>query len=337
MRRTLGLGFLFLGLLLTLAAPAAFAAEEKKAAEAPVAMVNGATIGKSEYDAAVQSYERQVKAMGGLKTKEEMASFKKEVLDNLINSELLYQQAKKEGVKVDDAAVNAEYTKWKGQFPGDAEYKKVMEEWKLDEGDLKEQIRKNAMINQFIDKKFAKEGEVPEAEIKAYYDAHPEYFKKAEQVRASHILVKVEPNATEAQKAEAKKKLQEIKGRIDKGEAFDFVAKTASDCPSKDNGGDLGYFGRGQMVKPFEDTAFSLEPGKMSDIVETQFGYHLILVKEKKPEGPVPFEEVKPKIAEFLKREQVRKAVVAYSADLRKQAKVEVFLPEEKKEAPKKK
>jgi peptidyl-prolyl cis-trans isomerase C len=105
-----------------------------------------------------------------------------------------------------------------------------------------------------------------------------------EQVHARHILVKVDPKADATQKAAARKKIEDIQKQLKNGEDFSELAKKASDCPSNAKGGDVGYFGRGQMVKPFEDAAFSLKPGEVSGIVETEFGLHLIKVMDKKPE-----------------------------------------------------
>jgi len=106
-----------------------------------------------------------------------------------------------------------------------------------------------------------------------------------EMVRASHILVKVDSKATAEEKAKALGKIKDIQKRIQSGEDFAQVAKEVSDCPSKENGGDLNFFQRGLMVPPFENAAFSMNPGDTSDIVETVFGYHIIRVTDKRAAG----------------------------------------------------
>ena len=110
------------------------------------------------------------------------------------------------------------------------------------------------------------------------------------------------------------------------GADFAETAKAQSEGPSKDQGGDLGYFGRGQMVKPFEDAAFALEPGKVSDVVETPFGYHLIRVSDKKPETVVSYDEVKERLANFLKNQKVQREMTQYVDELKASAKIERFL-----------
>ncbi len=107
-------------------------------------------------------------------------------------------------------------------------------------------------------------------------------FSKPEQVRASHILVKVAPQATREEKDAAREKIKEILEQAKAGKDFAALAKAYSECPSGEKGGDLGYFGRNEMVQPFEDVAFTLPVGVVSDVVETRFGYHLIKVTDKK-------------------------------------------------------
>ena len=151
------------------------------------------------------------------------------------------------------------------------------------------------------------------------------FSSNRQKLKASHILIKVKPDASEAEKAEAMKKIKAAQEKLKKGDDFAEVAKASSEGPTATKGGDLGYFGRGQMVGPFEETAFSLEPGKVSDVVKTQFGYHIIKAVDKKPETTIPFETVKPRIEQYLKQEEVQKEVKKYIDNLRKEAKVEIF------------
>jgi len=140
--------------------------------------------------------------------------------------------------------------------------------------------------------------------VKTYYVDNNEKYKEKEKVRARHILSKIEQNFTLEQKLDKKKKLEELLSIINI-DNFSELASIHSDDGSKVNGGDLNYFTRGQMVKPFEDTAFSLNVGEISNIIETEFGYHIILVDDKKPERIVNFEEVKNEIAlNFFKEEE---------------------------------
>jgi peptidyl-prolyl cis-trans isomerase C len=148
-------------------------------------------------------------------------------------------------------------------------------------------------------------------------------FKQPEQVKASHILIKVTPDADDAQKATARKKIEEIQQKLKNGGDFAALAKEYSEGPSGARGGDLGFFRHGQMVKPFENAAFGLEPGQVSDVVTTRFGYHLIKVTEKKPAKTLAYSEVKDKIGERLKQQKIEKQAGEYIDGLKKDAKIE--------------
>ena len=151
-------------------------------------------------------------------------------------------------------------------------------------------------------------------------------FKQPEQIKASHILIKVDAKADEAQKAEARKKIEEVQQKLKDGGDFAALAKEYSEGPSSAKGGDLGYFRRGQMVKPFEDAALALKPNEVSDIVETRFGYHLIIVYDTKPEQTLAYADVKDKISQRMKQEKIEKEAVQYVDKLKKDAKLEKFL-----------
>jgi peptidyl-prolyl cis-trans isomerase C len=256
----------------------------------------------------------------------QLLAIKGQVLETLISRELLYQEGQKKGIKVEKERLEAEYEGLKQRFPSEEEFKNRLSSMKISETEVKSQIERGLLIQELIDKQIAQKVVVPEKEVKGYYDSHPDSFRKPEQVRASHILIKVDPKADESQKAAARKKLEEIRRRLLKGEDFVTLAREFSEGPSKVKGGDLGYFGRGQMVKPFEDAAFALEIGELSDVVETRFGYHLIKVTGKNPETTVAYADIKERLQKYLKDEKVQQEVGVYVEELKTKAKVERFL-----------
>jgi peptidyl-prolyl cis-trans isomerase C len=184
-------------------------------------------------------------------------------------------------------------------------------------------------LQQFVDKHFVRKITVSGTESKAYYDNHPDLFEQPEEVRARHILIKVDPGADESRKVEAREKLEKIQKRLEKGEDFGALAKEFSEGPSSVKGGDLGYFQRGKMVKAFEEAAFSLKAGAVSDIVETEFGYHLIEVIDKKSGMAIAYKDIKDRLEDYIKQEKVQKEVNSYVEKLKEKAKVERFLPED--------
>ena len=309
-------------LVLTTAGWPAAAADKKQSTEDKVAVVNGDVITRTDFDRAV-SFAKQRALQTGKPVDD--AQLNKGVLEQLIGTALLYQESKKEGIKIDQKAVDERLEQWKKQFPNEEAYKKAMSTANLSLSQMKEDITRGMTIEKLIVEKFVDKTTVPEKEIKAYYESHLNLFKQPEQVKASHILIKVDPKAKEPEKEDALKKIRDVQKKQIKGDDFAKLAKEYSQGPSNAKGGDLGYFKRGQMVPAFEEVAFKLKPGEVSDIVKTRFGYHLIKVVDKKPESTVPYEEIKDKLAQYLKQEKVQKEIKQLVEKLRKEAKVELF------------
>ena len=302
---------------------------EKQPSKGRVAVVKGSVIMQEDFDREMDHVRHQFLSMGKPLTDSQIPEIKKEVLENLINRELLYQESQRKEIKVDEAAINEQVTTLKRRFPDEEEFKSALIKANLSEADLKARIKRGVAIQQFIDTYIAKKATISGQEIKALYKSRPDLFKQPEQVRASHILIKVDPKADESQRAVARKKIEKIQQKLKQGEDFAALAKEFSQGPSSFKGGDLGYFGRGQMVKSFEKAAFGLMPGDASDIVETRFGYHLIKVIERKPETLIAFEDIKDRLGQYLMQEKVRREVSSYVQKLKKKAKVERLLTED--------
>ena len=305
---------------------------EKQSSQGPVAVVNGSVITQEDFDRKMIRVQERFARMGKPPIESQISEIKKEVLEDLINRELLYQESQRKGIKVDQAAVNEEVTALKKKFASEAEFNNALIKANLSEATIKAQFKQGLAIQQFIDTHIVQRATVSDQEIKAFYESRLDLFKQPEQVRASHILIKVDPQADKSKGIEARKKLLTIKEKLEKGEDFATFAQELSQCPSSAKGGDLGYFRRGQMVKPFEEAAFALKPGEVSDVVETRFGYHLIKVIDKKPESTISYEEIKDKLQEHLKQQKVRNQIALCIEELKGKAKVDRFLTENSEE-----
>ena len=178
-------------------------------------------------------------------------------------------------------------------------------------------LRSN-LVRDFAVKTIIADVTATDEEVKAFYEANPNQFAIPERIRARHILVEDEETA--------KKILQELRD----GKAFEDAAKEYSTCPSKEDGGNLGFFGKGQMVPEFETAAFALETGSMSEPVKSQFGWHIIRVEEKQPSSVVPLEDVAGEIKTMLTQKKQQEAFYQKLADLQKEYPVEIL----KEEAP---
>ena len=300
-------------------------AVEKKDSTGMVAVVNGTVITRQALDREVTFAKRRMEGRGKAVRDTDFATLKENVLEGLINKELLYQESKDKGIKVEAGVVEKKLNEMKGRFPSESQFKRALAGMNISEEALTSQIERELAIQPWIDGQFTQKTKVTDREARVFYDSRPGLFKEPEQVHASHILIKVSPKADAPEKAAAHEKIAAIRERLKKGEDFAGVAKEVSEGPSGPKGGDLGYFRKGQMVPPFEKAAFVLKPGEVSDLVETRFGYHLIKVNDKRPERNIPYAEVEERLKKQLISEKVQKNVRQYVKELKKQAKIERF------------
>jgi peptidyl-prolyl cis-trans isomerase C len=304
-------------------------AVEKQDSGEKAAVVNGKVILRADLDREMQRVEQQFASMGKQIKDFQLLQIKMKVLETLIARELLYQESQNKGVQIDDAALKARMKKIKDRFPSEEDFKNALSRANLNEDSLKSQIGRQLAIQSFIDEDLAAETTVSAKETREYYDNNPDRFRQPEKLRASHILIKVESAADETQKAEARKKLEEVQQKLEDGASFADLAREYSEGPSNSKGGDLGFFARGQMVPPFEEAAFAMEPGQVSDIVQTRFGYHLIKVVDKRPESKLAYAEVKDKLQNQLRQKKVQEEVTAHVEELKSEAEIERFLGNE--------
>ena len=301
-------------------------AQEKQSSEKNAALVNGVAIPMELYTKELNIQLDRVSRQGQKVSDDQMATLKNDILNSLIEREVLYQQSQKVGIQVTDQKVDDQLAGIKKRFPNETEYKNALSKMNLSEDEVKAQIKRGLSIRELIDQQITSKVVITDEESKAYYDKNPQMFKQQEQIKASHILIKVDAKADDAKKAEARKKIEEVQQKLKDGGDFAALAKKYSEGPSSAKGGDLGYFRRGQMVKPFEEAALALKPNEVSDIVETRFGYHLIIVYDNKPEQTLAYADVKDKIIQRMKQEKIEKEAVQYVDKLKKAAKLEKFL-----------
>ena len=288
-----------------------------------VLRVNGSVITKQALDRAVKVMlaQNQVKEPLSPEAQKEAEAA---ALDQLTSAELLYQEASKLDMPELDKQIEEKVAQNSAKFKTDEEFIEALKSVDMTMQDMQDFTRRDLMINHFIEQKFIAKAAITDAEAKKFYEENLDrYFKKPESVRASHILVGSDEKATPEERKKAKEKAEALLKRVKAGEDFAAIAKAESSCPSASQGGDLGTFGRGQMVPAFEKAAFALKQGETSGVVESEFGYHIIKVTEKQEAGAEKFENVKDKIADFLKKQKVQKELITYIDELKKSAKIE--------------
>jgi peptidyl-prolyl cis-trans isomerase C len=293
--------------------------------------VNGTPIKRDLLVRTLKSVEKTYSMTGQVLTQEKLDQIKGSVVDNIINTEVLVFQAAAEGIAPDPVKAKESYDQFKKQFPTEEAFKELLKAQEMTEEEIKKEFERTTRIRALLDKNvFGKITVAPE-EIRQYYDKNKPEFERKESVHASHILARVitsaDPKANEDSKAKAKQKIAEIGKKLKAGEDFAKVAKEESEDPgSGPKGGDLGFFSKGQMVPVFEKTAFELEAGKVSPIVESEFGFHIIKVWEKKPAGMTSFEEATKAIEGKLKAQAANAKAKDYIAELRAKLKVKKLI-----------
>lgn len=265
--------------------------------------------------------------MRGQVPPQQMAAMREEIvqgaIENLITRRLLLGRVKAEQIEVDDTEIDEVIAMFHQQLPPGANFEDQLAETGMTMADLRDNLRQELVVNRMLEQKVVDLQEPSEADIVAFYELHmDDYFTLPETAEASHILINTQGKSDE-EVAAARQQLEEIREELLQGADFAVVAETHSACPSSAQGGSLGRFPRGQMVPAFEEAAFSQEIGEIGEIVETQFGFHVVMVTDRHEAGVQSLDENREQIASHLSRQERDIAVRAYIQNLREAADVE--------------
>lgn len=298
------------------------------------ATVNGQAIPLSELQTAVRNVVMQ-NGMDPGNLDAFMDQFGPRILDQLIDGELLFQASVESNHVAPEEDINKAFTELSGQYETPEAFQGEMEKRGFTEKTLKESIKKQMSIQKFIQETIVPQAEVPDEMTREAYDQNREQFAQPEEVKASHILINSAESDPQEKKDEALKKAREIAVSARKaGADFGELARKHSEGPSAPSGGDLGFFSRGRMVKPFEDAAFSMKVNEISDPVLTRFGYHIIKVTDRREAKTLPFEEVKDRLSQDLKNRMINELIGQKLSMLREKADVKVLFTPAEQTAP---
>jgi peptidyl-prolyl cis-trans isomerase C len=310
-------------------APGAPPAEEKPKPVPAVlpqvcAKIDGQPVGRDELEAAVKDAEARA---GRTVPATERDAVYRGLLDRVILFKLLGNEAKVRGITVTPQEVTDRIAQIKQQFPSEAEFQKELTKRHTTLAQLQDEQKRDLVNAKTIEAEVSPKLVVTDQDLEAFYKSNPDQFKEPESVRASHILFGVPKEAPAATKAATKTEAEAVLKRVRAGEDFAALAKQYSKDPgSAAVGGDLNFFPKGQMVPAFDAAAFTLKPGEISDLVETEFGYHIIKLTEKRTVRTVPLVEVKDRLSEFLKQRKQQELVQQYLLGLKTKYRVEVLL-----------
>jgi peptidyl-prolyl cis-trans isomerase C len=297
-------------------------------ATAVLARVNGTAIKRQDVDVMVRGIRQNLARHGRSLSDDDVRRLEWDVLDEMVVRELVLQ-ASTNALPADlDQRVEQQLAEIQTRLGGVQMLTQALAETGITLDQYRHRVRENLIVDTAIRELLRREIRVAPEEARAFYEANKAKFHVPETVRASHILLRVPADAPEPVKAEKKLQMNVIRARLESGESFADVARQVSEDPgSAARGGDLGYFARGRMVPEFDEAAFTLKTNQLSEVVTTQFGYHLLLVTDHKPAREVPFEEAQEEIGRVLTAQKQPEVIRQYTDGLRARAKVEVLLP----------
>lgn len=304
--------------------PGAAAATADAAADGAqiVAEINKSKITRAEL---TTELDRQLRGQASLIPEDQRRELRKNLLDKMIDRQLLFDASA--AFKPSDEETEKFVAQIKSQLGGDEGLSKALEQNQVSMAEFDEGIRKDLAIKNYLEKKVFSDLKISDEELKKEFDKSPERFAEPERVHARHILFKLDQNADEKTVAEVKAKAEKALAEARANpEGFADLAKKYSEGPTRSKGGDLGFFTKNQMVPQFAEAAFSAKPSEITDLVRTQFGFHIIKVEEKKEAGKPNFDTVKEQLRAQMLNAERGKVVAEHVKKLREGAKIITYL-----------
>lgn len=275
-----------------------------------MALANGEAIAADELRRTLAA-ERQV-AAPALEDAGWREERKRQLLDDLIERKLLEQAAVVHGIRIEDAEVDKAVLRLRAEYPGEA-YEELLNAQRLSAAELRDRLRRQLLLERLLAREVYTRVAVTDDEVEAWLEENPEFMQaRPERVRASQIVVKTEEEA------------KEIRKELRKGASFSELATRHSLSPDARVGGDLGWFARGEMPPPFDEVCFNLPPGRISEVVESAYGFHVFLVQEKARSREVDAGDRLREAEARLLREKTLEAQAEFMARLRAEAQIEV-------------
>jgi peptidyl-prolyl cis-trans isomerase C len=281
--------------------------------DAIVAKVNGTVFTTKDLEAEVDRLIPRITFHRSV-SPEKRKLYYDRAIEELVNRELQYQDAVKNGMKPDKEKVDAQMDALMKRFKSPEEYKKALEKEGIQEDTVREQIGKEILVQALVAKKVNDASRVSETELQDYYEKNKGKFKEPDSVKLKIISVKDE------------KKAEDILKKIKAGEDFGDLAYKMSEDSYRVKSGEIGYMHKGRMLPGIEEAAFKLTVGEVSDIIKAEGYYFIIKSEDKKPEHQLSFGEVKEKLKKELETERARNLKESWITDLRAKAKIEILL-----------
>lgn len=291
------------------------------------AEVNGIEISNRILEKNFEEYQRENNVnIAAIRYPGRVKEMKREVLELLIDQELVWQQVQAKKLFASLEEVDKSLENLRNNFPSEEAFlKRITIEGYTPETYRDHVHRLVSAANYMRD--LSAGATVGDEEVQDFYENNPDKFQVQEMIRARHILLKVHPSANEETRKIVRERMDGIVERLAEGADFATLAGQYSEDSSAVNGGDLGYFQRGDMVKPFDDAAFALSPGEISGVIKTIYGFHVIKVEDRQPPQTVPEVMAAQQIRDYLLELKQRQAIRTELSTLRAAADIRILLP----------
>jgi parvulin-like peptidyl-prolyl isomerase len=308
--------------------PLALAVTLAQAQAILAARVNGTGIPQQQLERSFDEELKQRKLnLLQIRNPERVKQMKRGVLDRLIEQELFWQQAQVAGTVASAEEVEQAYQSTQGQFKTKAAFEQRL----LVEGYTPESyrllVKQQVSATKYANSVGAKGSAVSDQEVHQFYLDNPEKFRRPQQLRAREIVFKVAPGAAVAERAASRNRAEQVLKAARAGEDFDKLARQHSEAPTRQWGGAMEPFARGQVLKPIEDAAFALTAGQLSGVVSTPEGFHILKVEAIEAEVIVKEEEARARIRTYLEQRKANAAIEKEAERLRSAGKVDILIP----------
>ncbi len=291
-----------------------------------VAKVDNETIAGDRIKAAVlPNLVAMLNTQGAMPSQQELHEFAVHLTNQLVEQKLLFQACRRAGYEPDMETANRQMFELEARL-GEERFEQALKEQRISREQFLRQTADTIALNHWFETEVLPGIEVKEEEVEEFYRENREQIVEPEQVEVSHILIAVQDKENQESLEAAETRIREIAAEITGEDSFAAAAEQHSDCPSGREGGRLPPFGRGEMVPPFEAAAFASQPGQISDPVQTDFGFHLILSHNHSPRREVPFEEAKGQLKQMLTNRRVNATIEEILEQQRQQTEVEILL-----------
>jgi peptidyl-prolyl cis-trans isomerase C len=292
-----------------------------------IARVNGTEILNSQVEVRVRAALDRASRTSTEPPEDQVQALRKQFLSNLVDEELLYQASLKEKIQAAEKAVEEQVLALEGRFASDKEFSDSLQQEGMTPASVRERIRRNLMVEELVKQKVNSGLKISDAEVADYYQKNRERLRRPEAAHALEIVTPLDPYTDSERRAQTRQAMEAVLKEAKSGKDFAKLIQEFSQGSSASKGGDLGWLTKSGPRPLLAQAALKLQPGELSDILETPSGLHILKVLEKRPAEDVSLQEAKSQIESLLRQEKEQSGLRDYLATLKAGAKIEILIP----------